>query len=97
MKCLYLVDISFFQNAHLYLLSFSFFHDIQQIPTGYHGIFFKKKKSMVVLQSIKPLGADFMGIGPMLGSPLQGPYSRKAHPEGFTLHKNVCRDPQYEV
>ncbi len=52
---------------------------------------------MVVLQSIKPLGADFMGIGPMLGSPLQGPYSRKAHPEGFTLHKNVCRDPQYEV
>lgn len=19
------------------------------------------------------------------------------HPEGFTLHKNVCRDPQYEV
>jgi hypothetical protein len=88
----------FFQNAHLYLLSFSFFHDIQQVPTGYHGIFKKKKKSMLVLQSIKPLGAGFMGIGPMhSGSPLQGPYSRKAHPEGFTLHKNVCRDPQYEV
>jgi hypothetical protein len=81
MKCLYVVDISFFQNSQLYLLSFSFFHDIQQVPTGYHGNFFKKKKSMVVLQSIKPLGAGFMGIGPMLGSPLQGPYSCKAHPE----------------
>jgi hypothetical protein len=41
---------------------------------------------MVALHLVKPLGANFIRIGPLLSSSPQGPYSCKAQPLTIIVH-----------
>jgi len=46
----------------------------------------KIKNEEQSLCNVKPSGASFTKLGPPLSFTLQGPYSSKAGPKGFTLH-----------